>query len=121
MDVQQQVMGASVGTMMEDAGIAWWAVYLGCVVVSALVAYLTVLILKGLCKSWRNRDSKTSDPWWWQWGWRAASVLVGCGVGAFLVDPPWGPALGLVGGGFASWIVGLVKSVVKKRAERLVL
>ena len=68
---EQQVQATlAVGPMMEAAGIPWWGIYLGTLIASALVAYLCVLITKGLVKAWRQRDHKVKDPWWWQWGWR---------------------------------------------------
>ena len=124
MQEQQAVSGeqavSGVGPMMEAAGVPWWGVYLAAIIASALVAYLCVLILKGLAKSWMNRDHKVDDPWWWQWGWRAVAVAAGAGVGLVVVPPPWGYLLGIVGGGFASYIVRLVKGVVKSRTDQLV-
>jgi len=119
MQEQATQSALAVGPMMEAAGVPWWGIYLGAIIASALVAYLGVLIFKGLAKSWMNRDHKVGDPWWWQWGWRALSVAVGAGVGLLLVPAPWGYIIGIVGGGFASYIVRLVKGVVKARAERL--
>jgi hypothetical protein len=105
------------------------------VLVGALTTYLVIGVVKGLVKA-KRRDVRAQDlirravpeadayiaaenmrdPWWWDWGWRGAACAVGAAAMLPLFGYPAGPVWGFIAGGFATFVVGLVKLVASKRA-----
>ena len=87
--------------------LALWALIAG------VVAFVLTDIPRRFLDAWAARQEKP-QPWWLTGVLQAISVVVGAVVGYLLDGVPWGLTAGIAGGGFATWIVGVLKARAKR-------
>jgi hypothetical protein len=87
--------------------LALWALIAG------VVAFVLTDIPRRFLDAWAKKQEKT-QPWWLTGVLQAVSVVVGTVTGYLLDGVPWGLTAGIAGGGFATWIVGVLKARAKR-------
>lgn len=89
----------------------------------AVLVWGVIEIVKTFFKGWKEQHNG-STPWYWSASLRLAAMVLGAAAGTSLYDAviggsgwPWGAAIGAGGGALCTIIVGVVKKVIRAKAE----
>ena len=82
-------------------------------VISGVISFAVVEMARQARMSWAKKNNVKDKPWWWKSLLRLCAIILGGGVGHFLMPWPLGPLLGLVGGALNTTIVAVVKKKIK--------
>lgn len=83
-----------------------------------LVAVASAGVVEILRLIARAHYPRGTDASWWQWGWRAVSALIGCGLGYLLVGWPEGLMVGLGAGLISTAAVAGLRMRAKAKESR---